>query len=241
MPTDDNRGSVGRYSIYRSVIRLRIKKISNNKIVVQLTDSDLKQFDLDFDKAMPQAVDLHNFLFEVMEVVQNETGFDPYHGGQVVVEASPSEEGISLVISKIKTAGHRITREEFRRAKGIMVKQKESVASLSDLAFAKKHTGDTKCKDKDTVFVFDGFDTLESAMCNLADECFDGVALYRNNKRYAVVARFTPTDRAFNVLSEYAAKTVQNSVCAYDISEGWTLVACGGELKRMAENIRDMM
>ena len=101
---------------------MRIKKISSDKIVVQLTDTDLEYFDLDIGERPPQAADLHNFLFEVMELVQTETGFDPYHGGQVIVEASTSSEGMSLVISKIHNDKSRVSREDFSKRKKIRVK-----------------------------------------------------------------------------------------------------------------------
>lgn len=222
---------------------MRIKKISSNKIVVQLTDSDLKQFDLDFENKIPQAADLHNFLFEVMEVVQSETGFDPYHGGQVIVEASPSEEGISLLISKIKTENKAITRDEFKRAKGVRVKASSGKGGLAELdpPLAANGTSAAKNKGKRSVFLFDGFEDVEGAMAVLAGESFAGVRLYRNEKKYAVVSRLTAEDRVFNVLSEYAAKTVMNNVCAYDVAEGWTLVAEGDGLGEMALHISEMI
>ena len=112
---------------------MRIKKISNDKIVVQLTDSDLEYFDVDIDNATPQSTDLHKFLFEVMELVKRVTGFAPYNGGQVVVEAAMSQNGMSLTISKIRTGNSSITREQFNKAKKVTVKSKECV-SHTDIA-----------------------------------------------------------------------------------------------------------
>ena len=51
-----------------------------------------------------------------MELVKSETGFDPYNGGQVVVEAAMSQNGMSLTISKIRTGNSSITRGQFNKA-----------------------------------------------------------------------------------------------------------------------------
>ncbi len=222
---------------------MRIKKISSDKIVVQLTDTDLEYFDLDIGERPPQASDLHNFLFEVMELVQTETGFDPYHGGQVVVEASTSSDGMSLVISKIHNDKRQVNRENFSKIKNIRVKNAGKVthADVSNLV-ADAGIPCTKRKKRvsdNTVFIFESFSDFESAV-NVVDTFNFALAeLYRDCARYALISRaFTIQER--NIISEYAMNCVKNDVVAFDIREGWKLVAKNNELCEMTENLRKM-
>lgn len=223
---------------------MRIKKISSDKIVVQLTDTDLEYFDLDIDESAPQAADLHKFLFEVMELVQTETGFDPYHGGQVVVEATTSPNGMSLIISKIHSDRKRVSREEFSKIKSIKVKNTAGKVLQSDIAGLVDSAGIPRTKRKkrvsdNTVFVFESFADFEAAVNVLDAFNFALASLYRDSDRYALISQaFTMQER--NIISEYAMNCVRNDVVAFDIKEGWTLVARDNKLAEMAENLREI-
>lgn len=81
---------------------MKIEKFENDKIKVTLTTQDLMLYDLGADPVTPDSPKLHNFLFQIMESVREETGFNPYNG-QVVVEAVQDTSGITLFISKLKT------------------------------------------------------------------------------------------------------------------------------------------
>lgn len=223
---------------------MRIKKISSDKIVVQLTDTDLEYFDLDITENAPQAADLHKFLFEVMELVQTETGFDPYHGGQVVVEATTSPSGMSLIISKIHSDKKRVSRDEFSKVKNIKVKNTAGKLTQNDIAELAYNCGTPRTKRKkrvseNSVFVFESFSDFE-AMVNVLDTFnFSFAALYRNGGRYALISRaFTVQEQ--NIISEYAVKYIRNDVVAFDIKEGWVLVAKDNKLAEMAENLREV-
>lgn len=223
------------------MIGLRIKKISSDKIVVQLTDTDLEYFDLDIGEQPPQAADLHNFLFEVMELVQTETGFDPYNGGQVVVEASTSSDGMSLVISKIHSNKKTISRENFSKIKNVRVKNSEK-PTHAEVSTLLRETGMPNRKKKrvsdNTVFIFESFADFESAVNVIDTFDFAMAELYRDGARYALISRaFTVQER--NIVSEYAIKSVKNDVVAFDIREGWTPVAKLDELREMAENLKE--
>ncbi len=224
---------------------MRIKKISSDKVVVQLTDTDLENFDLDFEERIPQAADLHKLLFEVMEIVKNETGFDAYRGGQVVVEATPSDNGISLVITKIRTDKKAITRKEFSQIKQIKVKpSSKSGLSHDEIADIAQRLGilkkAKKKKTENISFIFNNFSDFEDAVCAASDLDFNGLALYRNGERYAITSKHNPDIKDFNILSEYAIHTARNNVASYDIKEGWAFVAKSDELSRMADELRRM-
>ena len=82
---------------------MKIEKIENDKIKVFLTHEDLLSYDISTEAVAPNSPKLHRFLFEIMENVIRETGFNPYNG-QVVVEAIQNKQGITLFISKLKNA-----------------------------------------------------------------------------------------------------------------------------------------
>ena len=221
---------------------MRIKKISSDKIIVQLTDSDLEYYDLNIYESRPQAEDLHKLLFEVMELVKTETGFDPYNGGQVVVEASMSQSCMSLIISKIRSDKKRMTRDEFSKVKNITVK---SDVSAEDIANIAKHIGLKTKRQKHhtspiTTFIFADFQDLENAVCAVDVTDFSDVSLYRAGKRYALIFKDKLKNVEQNILSEYSVHIKYGDVAAFSIRESWSLTAEYDELSRMADNIRKM-
>lgn len=203
--------------------------------MVQLTDTDLEYFAPDFKEHTPQAADLHKFLLEVMELVQTETGFDPYNGGQVVVEATSSPGGMCLIISKIHTKKS-LTRDEFSRIKNIRVKKKTDYGETVNQPICKHRKRD--CEN--TVFVFESFRDFEDAVVILNDIDFSDTSLYRNKERYALIMRSGITEREYNLLSEYSQKTIKNDVTAYGICESWKKISENEALAEMAKNIQNM-
>ncbi len=225
---------------------MRIRKISCDKISVYITDDDFEKFDLDFDKKMPQAADLHKFLFDVMEVVKTETGFDPYNGGQVVVEAEVCEGGLTLNITKIRPKRRKLSREEFRRAKTVKVKNGVecvdaiSGTDLSGLMKQLKSASDFEDKAEHIAFIFGSFEDLESALCGI-DEDIPGVSeLYRNEERYALILPLDTMKNNYGVLFEYAQNTARSDVALLSIREGWKCVIKGDELEVMHRKLQTM-
>lgn len=203
---------------------MEIKKISCDRIIVRLDDSDLENFDIDIEKRIPQAEDLHRFMYKVMELVRLETGFDPYNGGQVVVEAEALADGIKLVISKIRTGTGKITRNEFAKVKRIGVKCKTS----SNEASGKR------------TYIIEEFSDLEAAMTVTEPKIFQNASLYKRNSGYALVFNGECKGIPYNILSEYAVSTTRNSVIADRVNESWQELAKGESLVRMAEEISTM-
>ena len=82
---------------------MNIRKMPRGGIGVFLSDDDLEQYGIDTETERPQSMELHRMLFDVMENVRKQTDFDPYNGGQVVVEAMVVPGGMDLHINKIGT------------------------------------------------------------------------------------------------------------------------------------------
>lgn len=226
---------------------MRIKKISRDKVMVNLSSNDLEYFDINPADKIPQSGALHRLLYEVMEYVRDETGFDPYTGGQVIVEASATQGGMNLFIRKIRTRG-RMTREEFGRVKSIKAKKHEEyegVLSRNDILRLMEGLGLNLTVSRKTaklgeIFFFDSFVDLEAALCHIPDDIVTDCSLYRNDTRYALITNLARGTRISNILSEFASSYAPAGVAADDIKEGWSMVAKGQTLVHMSEEIRKM-
>ncbi len=229
---------------------MKIKKISRDKVIVYLSDQELEYFDFNPGVKMPQSGDLHKFLFDVMEVVQTETGFDPYHGGQVVVEAAPMGEGMSLTISKIGIKKKPITRDEFKKVKKVRVKSSDAVQSekltrreieqLIRMFGADINVKPHRAQNDKTVFVFAGFGDMEQAICLVPEQVLAAAVLYRHKGRYALVTELKRGEKSYNLLSEFSELHSCSSVTVHDICEGWEMVAGSDALVNMAQAVRSM-
>ena len=143
---------------------MRIEKLNDDKIKVTLTTSDLINLDIDVKQLAPNSKELHTFLFHIMETIREETGFNPY-SGQVVVEATPSRDGISIMVSRLNANSKRITRTQFKNASSVKTKLKKSV--------------------NNEIFYFDNFDDLCSALKELDSDSLLAGSLYRLNSTYS--------------------------------------------------------
>ena len=79
---------------------MKIERIESNKIKVTLTSLDLVDMNVTVKSLTPASPILTGFLHEVMERVIEKTGFNPYDG-QVMVEATPEDDGIVLMVTKL--------------------------------------------------------------------------------------------------------------------------------------------
>lgn len=202
---------------------LRIRKISCHKVIVQLTNNDLDQLDLDLINK-PQE-NIHKFLFDVMKEVEIQTGFDPYHGGQVIVEATPSDTGMDLVISKIPTRNRKMTREEFRKIKSIKVKEPQKI----------------KKAEHRMVFVFNTYEDFENAVVRMDNDSLLCMTLYRNESKYALISGGEINQNTKNIICEYSSRWGKYSPLHCHIVESWQEVHSGESLIEMAENIKGIL
>lgn len=229
---------------------MRIKKISQNEVTVYLSEQELGGYDIKPGEKIPESAALHRFLFELMDTVYIETGFNPY-GGQVVVEATPMQNGMSLTISKIcKT--RRMTREEFKNVKKIHVKAKDAdITDLKELShedilnivedLAHKKLKQRNIKAGKGIFIFRDFKSIENAFAVIPQEAFVGCKLYRNKTKYAVLTNYTVGSKYYNIFSEFAEQIISSDIVIADIKESWKKIADGNSLVQMVDAIRDMI
>ncbi len=234
-------------------MNLKIKKISNEEVIVFLNTRDLELFDLSPDSFEPRSAELHRFLFMLMETVREETGFDPYDG-QVVVEAATSKNGVHLSISRIKRTNRKISKENFNRAAGVRIKSSNTgnsrgmdpaggrqYRSLLDEKPHGKMARRSRDKRRDScfIFIFSAYSDMESALCTLENTYIEKGELYRSGKRYAMLLPISSLDGCYHLL-EFSESCSRNSIAADGIREGWKKVTEGGGLVELANAVRDM-
>lgn len=201
---------------------MKIEKLSTDKIKVTVSTDDFINLDIDVNDLSPNSEELHSFLFHIMETIRARTGFNPYTG-QVVVEATPMREGMTIVVSKIKSdeKKRKITKRDITR--GVTVKAR------------------LKKDRRSTVFFFDSFDDMSASLCLLDREEVEASELYKYNGGYAIITSF-PTDRqkGLNVLREFSGRVASSKVMSVFTREHGTFVAKGNALWEMTENIRNL-
>ncbi len=201
---------------------MRIEKLTGNRIKVTLTTADLTDMDINIRQLTPDSAELHSFLFYIMEAVREETDFNPYNG-QVVVEATPSKDGISLIISKLGAVKGGALRGRYGRITAIKPKIKKKPSDLG-------------------LYYFDNFDNLCEALTRLEDEALINSRLYRLSNDYCLILRNSKRfERGGYILNEFASGKSRYPMRAEHITEHWTPVAAGEKLRTMAKEIAKLI
>ncbi len=199
---------------------MRIEKLTKDKIKVTLTTTDLVNLNIDIDSLEPDSKELHTFLFHIMETIREKTGFNPY-SGQVVVEATPSNDGMCILISRINNMSKKISRKQFNRVSAVRAKEKAT--------------------EINHVFYFDNFEDLCSALKETDKNSLKTACLYQLNNTYCFIIKHEVEHVAcLSVMCEFSAKHTAYSMQPKYINEHGILVAKGVQLVNMAENLRQL-
>lgn len=196
---------------------MRIERLTESRIKITLTTADLSGLDINIEQLTPNSKELHAFLFHIMETIREKTDFNPY-SGQVVVEATPHKDGISIIVSKLQPEKRHMTREQFGRISSIKPKIKNSLAPAR-------------------IYYFDDFQNLCDALVRLREETLVNSDLYRDQNDYCVILNNRCAATEEYILGEFASNKSSYPMQAEHIMEHWTEVACGEGLRKMAEGI----
>lgn len=200
---------------------MRIEKLNKDKIKVTLTTAELINLDIDVKRLSPDSKELHTFLFHIMETIREETGFNPYNG-QVVVEATPSQDGISILVKRLNKGIKKITEEQFKKVVSVKPKKKEL---------------GTEC-----VFYFETFNDMCGAISEMDKSILSKASLFKLNKTYCILIRNDNENmRGINVIREFTERMSIYPLQNEYIKEYALLVAKGQKLVEMAENVKRLM
>lgn len=194
---------------------MRIEKIEGNKIRVTLFQEDLDNYNINVKMLRPDSPQLHTFLFKIMERVKRETGFNPYTG-QIVVEATPSPDGIVLVVTKISE--HKPKDLQFKR--GVRVKAVR------------------KAKPKKRIYYFESFLDLCAAFEHVQGEILGKCRLYCTGERFYIVSEYQPAQ--YDRITEFGTLIGHGQVTEAFLAEHGRLIAQGEGLWEMARNVKNL-
>lgn len=208
-------------------IFMRIEKLNHDMIKVTLSGEDLVSFNINVERLSKDSVELHRFLFRIMDTIHEETGFNMYTG-QVVVEARTTDDGMCLTISKIAQNEKKVTQT--------VVNGKKITAKINE-----------KLKGKGTYY-FDSFDDLCNAISVIDDDVHQYNSLYKYEQGYFYILDFEnpcfkndyDICKTISVLKEFSKADVTSRFRDVRAAEHGELITSGDELVNMADKIRLM-
>lgn len=190
---------------------MKIEKIELNKIKVTISALDLVNMNINIKSLTPNSPGLHDFLFEVMEEVRAQTGFNPY-AGQVVVEATPNEGGIILTVTRLIDE-----KPAPKRPRNIRVAKPKSLQRLT--------------------YRFNSFENLCELFASSEGCEFKKASLYEYNENFFLIM---PPHNNLS-LSEFAETGNSASLSESFLAEHGKLHAEGDSLISMAVGVKELM
>ena len=198
---------------------MQIEKESSNKIKVILQSTDLREMNISVENLRPNSPQLNRFLYEIMERVREETGFNPY-SGQIVVEAVPGNGGVVLTVTRL--------------GKPERTLNKAALKNGSFKAVIKKHS-----KTK-TAYCFDSFDDLCKVLTILDKDTLNKSDYYKmDNKNILVLCGASAQEKY--ILKEYSSCFKNGIIFESYLSEHGKHVAGGDSLVSMADGISKLL
>lgn len=199
---------------------MKIEILEKNKVKVSLSMEDLLIYNLKPEHLTPDSPQLHKFLFQIMENVERETGFNP-HNGQVVVEATQNSEGITLIISKLK---HVAAPKKPPRSK---------VKSIRPVVHSKI--------SETIVYRFDQFEHLCTALSHIQKDTLHGSRLYAYEKSFYLVSDYGhgPQQDHF-AICEFCSSYGNGVYEEAFVREHGSCIAAGPSLVSMADGIKNL-
>ncbi len=193
---------------------VQIEKESQNKIKITLKPVDLQRMNVTVESLKPDSPQLHNFLHEIMERVQEETGFNPY-SGKIMVEAMPMGENMLLTVTRISVQNKISIGEKPKRIRAVA----------------------NKTYQRHTAFSFDNFENFCKALTSLNKETVKNSDYYILDKsNVLLVGGLSDTERY--ILNEYSDLSKCNGIIDSYLKEHAKHISGGETLVSMAEGIK---
>ncbi len=201
---------------------MKIEVLDNKKVKVTLTVEDLIYYNLKPEKLSAQSPKLQKFLFNIMDNVRRETGFNPYMGA-VAVEAVQSGEGIVLYISGLNVGDS--------QAKNVTINGETKRIKV----FCRKNVSPQNS------YMFDDFSDVCSVLINLSNDSLEVSRIYKYEKSwYFLLGACDGFERAHCMLTEYCTGYGGMLLSETFLKEHGEIIAEGSTLVSMAEGIRKL-
>ena len=194
---------------------MHIEKEDSNRIKVILKSIDLRKMNVSIENLKPDSPQLHDFLYEVMERVREETGFNPYHG-QIVVEASHMGDGMVLTVTRVSDRVNKmnVNRAKIRKARATLKNQEEAV----------------------TAFIFYEFDDFFEGVKLLSARTLMNTYYYKYKGYHVLLVKGVLREEKCR-LREYASRIKCGQMLTAFFAEHAELIASGEKMVSMADGI----
>ena len=191
-------------------IVMRIERLEGDrKIRVSLSEDDLNEMNINIKTMTPDSPELHRFLFRIMEYIKKETGFTAEHG-QVMVEASPRDDGVILTVTRIEPKS-----ETVRRNIRTLKAKRKAVAECT------------------YIYRFHDFESMCSylKLCEVADA--EAVRIYEYENVYYLYSM-----ESLIYITEFADTMPPYGMRKGFLEEHASIVATGEKLENMIEELK---
>jgi len=193
---------------------VQIEKESQNKIKITLKPVDLQKMNVSVESLKPDSPQLHNFLHEIMERVQEETGFNPY-SGKIMVEAMPMGENMLLTVTRISVQNKISIGEKPKKIRAVA----------------------NKTYHRHTAFSFNSFENFCKALTSLNSETVKNSDYYILDKsNVLLVGSLSDSERY--LLNEFSDVSKCNGIFDSYLKEHAKHISGGETLVNMAEGIK---
>ncbi len=201
---------------------MKIEILEKSKIKVTLTMEDLIYYNLKPEKISARSPRLEKFIFNIMDNVLKETGFNPYKC-PVAIEAVQSGEGMVLYISGLG--------EKAASSKDVIIKGEHKKIKV----ICKKEV----CSKNSYCFL--DFEELSRAVVNLSSESLLQSSLYEyDNKWYFVLGPSDDFQRSHCILSEHCNTFGGMIYSETFLSEHGRLIAKEKSLVTLSKGIKEL-
>jgi len=198
---------------------MKLEKISDNKLKVTLTNTDVSKWNIKFDHFAYNTPEVQKLFWSIMKQAESELNFFA-DGSQLFVEAiSTRTDGFILMVTKLdesaKTPNAKTSSPSSSKGTGITAENRRLTPEIS----VKKECASDAVP---IIFSFTDFDNAVDA-CKQIGHSFDGKStLYKYSNKYYLVLEINtdviskvPT----NSLLEYGSDTYQPSLFHGRLSE----------------------
>lgn len=198
---------------------MRIEKLHPNQIRVVVTEEDLQNLNISIDKLGTDSVELHSFLFKIMDRVQHETGFDP-HDGQIMIQARASIDGMSILVTRVKT---------FNTKKEVIEKYKGAKPVIKNSA------------GKAYIYKFKNFDTLCMGLKGICGDVLWNTQLCRmDDEYYVIISTRADMEKMHLRFCEFCDEYKFPNMYADVIKEHGEIIAENDSLVNMVKKISEL-
>ena len=187
-----------------------------NKIKITVFPIDLNDMNISIKSLKPDSPQLHSFLFNIMEKIKKETGFNPY-SGRIVVEASPIGDCVELIVTKL-------SEQKIEEKPNKSVKKVRAVIK--------------KPKQKNIVYSFENFDDFCGCLAVVWNSLSKMAAYYVIGSRH--ILSVPESNSKQHIIQEFATGADRRKLSKSFLDEHATLVASGEELLNMAKGINEL-